>query len=123
MAKPSIPYSATFSYGSFSGYVTGLQVEHPTAETVNMTGTNDPVGTFRLVPTGEKRGGSITVDFMHNGTFDVATLIGTYGSLTFSSTAYSVSKSVICETASMEARTGEVVRGTLKFLLTDYTGG
>lgn len=123
MAKPSIPYSATFSYGSFSGYVTGLQVEHPTAETVNMTGTSDPVGTFRLVPTGEKRGGSITVDFMHNGTFDVATLIGTYGSLTFSSTAYSVSKSVICETASMEARTGEVVRGTLKFLMTDYTGG
>ena len=123
MANPSIPYSATFSYGSFSGYVTGLQVEHPTAETVNMTGTNDPVGTFKLVPTGEKKGGSITVDFMHNGTFDVATLIGTYGSLAFSSTAYSVSKSVICETASMEARTGEVVRGTLKFLLTDYTGG
>jgi hypothetical protein len=123
MAKPSIPYSATFSYGSFSGYVTGLQVEHPTAETVNMTGRSDAVGTFRLVPTGEKKGGSITVDFMHNGTFDVAALIGTYGSLTFSSTAYSVSKSVICETASMEARTGEVVRGTLKFLMTDYTGG
>lgn len=122
MAKPAIPYSATFTYGTFSGYVTGLQVEHPTAETVNMTGTNDPVGTFRLVPTGEKKGGSISVDFMHNGTYDVATLIGTYGSLTFSSTAYSVSKNVICETASMEARTGEVVRGTLKFLLTDYTG-
>lgn len=123
MAKPSIPYSATFTYGTFSGYVTGLQVEHPTAETVNMTGANDPVGTFRLVPTGEKKGGSVTVDFMHNGTYDVASLIGTYGSLTFSSTAYSVSKNVICETASMEARTGEVVRGTLKFLLTDYTGG
>lgn len=123
MAKPAIPYSATFTYGSFAGYVTGLQVELPTAETINMTGQNDPVGTFKLVPTGEKKGGGITVDFMHNGTYDVASLIGTYGTLTFSSSAYSVSKNVICETASMEARTGEVVRGTLKFLLTDYTGG
>lgn len=123
MAKPAVPYSATFTFGTFSGYVTGLQVEHPTAETIDMTGANDPIGSFVLVPTGAKRGGSITVDFMHNGTYDVASLIGTYGTLSFSSTAYSVSKSVICETASMEARVAEVVRGTLKFLLTDYTGG
>lgn len=123
MALPAIPYSATFTYGAFAGYVTGLQVEHPTAETINMTGVNDPAGTFRLVPTGEKSGGSISVDFMHNGTFDIASLVGTYGTLSFSSSAYSVSKSVICETVSMEARTGEVVRGTLKFLMTDYTGG
>jgi hypothetical protein len=123
MAKPSLPYSATFTYSGFSGYVTGISVEEPTAEIVDMTGMNHPVGTQMKVPTGEKKGGGITVDFLHNGTLNPASLIGTYGTLTFSSTAYSVSRSVAVETASMEARVGEIVKGTIKFVLTDYTGG
>lgn len=123
MALPSLPYSATFTYSGFSGYVTGIAVEEPSAEIVDMTGINHPVGTLLRVPTGEKKGGAITLDFLHNGTLNPATLIGTHGTLTFSSSAYSVSRSVIVETASMEARVGEIVRGTIKFVLTDYTGG
>lgn len=122
MAAPAIPYSATFTYGSFSGYVTGLAVDMPRAEIVNMTPQNAAVGAMVMVPTGAVTGGKITVDFWHDGVVNVRNLIGTYGTLTFSSAAYSVSQSVVCEHATMEARTGQIVSGTLSFVFTDFTG-
>lgn len=122
MAAPAIPYSATFTYSGFSGYVTGLSVDMPKAEIVNMTPQGAAAGAQVLVPTGAVTGGSVVVDFWHDGVVNVRNLIGTYGTLTFTSTAYSVSINVVCEHATVEARTGQIVSGTLRFVFTDFTG-
>lgn len=117
-----VPYSATFSFAGISATVVGLSVETPTAEVVDMTPHNAPAGQNVLVPTGHWTGGSISVDFLYTGSVDPQTLVRRSGQLIFRSTAYSVTRQVVLESASVEARVGEVVRGTLRFLMTDYTG-
>ena len=118
---PGIPYNASLSFGGNAiGSVVGLQVETPQAELVDMTSVYDPSGSQMLVPTGAVTGGSITVDYLASGLPSVA--IGTVGAVVFTSTAMSVSKQAVLESATVEARTGELVRGTMKFRLTDYTG-
>jgi hypothetical protein len=116
---PGIPYNAVFSFGGFSGQLTGISVEHGQPEVVNMTGGTMPQGQVLMVPTGDKSPGSITVDFFAGGS---PPSTGTSGLLSFSSTAYSVSQRVILESVQIEARVGELVRGTMKFVMTDYQG-
>lgn len=116
-----VPYNANFTFKAVSATVTGIQVETPVAQVVDMTGVTDPAGVIVQVPTGEIRGGSITVDFLYKaGGIDPQTLVGQVGNLTFTSTAYSVSRQAILESASVEARTGQLVSGQLKFAMTDY---
>lgn len=117
-----VPYNATFRFNGVSATVVGLTVETPTAEVVDMTPYNAPAGQNVLVPTGHWTGGAINVDFLYTGTVDPQTLVRQTGILQFTSSAYSVSRRVILESASVEARVGEVVRGSLRFLITDYTG-
>lgn len=120
---PAIPFNATFSFKGLSAQVTGLSVETPTAEIVDMTGVNDATGYSIQVPTGDIRGGSITVDFLNQaGGSDPQSLVGQYGLLVFTSSAYSVSRQVILESANIDARTGQLVSGQLKFRMTDYYG-
>lgn len=116
---PGIAYNASFSFEGFSGYVTGISVDAGTPEMTDMTAANSPAGHAVMVPTGDRKPGSITVDFLAEGQFPNT---GTIGWLTFTSSAYSVSKNVILESGQVEARVGELVRGTLKFLMTDYSG-
>jgi hypothetical protein len=112
---------ATFSFLSFSGTLLGISVEMPTAEVVNMTGMQDSTGTIAMVPTGDWSGGTITVDFL---TFnaDPQSYVKKVGGLSFSSGGYSVSRRVVCESASVSAQTGELVRGSFRFQMTDYQG-
>jgi len=112
---------ATFSFLSFSGTLTGISVEMPTAEVTNMTAASDKLGYHFVVPTGEQTGGTITVDFLTINA-DPWTFVKKVGNLTFSSGGYSVSRRVICESASVSAQAGELVRGSLRFLMTDYQG-
>lgn len=127
-----IAQGATFTYTgtlpaggsvSFVGSVVGLSVETPQAEVVDMTAIDAPANVSMLVPTGSWRGGMIQVDYLKvAGGGDPQQLVRSYGSLSFASQNHSVSRNVACESASEEARAGDLVRGTLKFVLTDYTG-
>ena len=105
---------ATFSFLSFSGKLLGISVEMPTAEVTNMTAAEDGLGYTFMVPTGEWAGGTITVDFL---TFsaDPQTFVKKVGNLTFTSAGYTVSRRVVCESASVSAQSGELVRGSLSF--------
>jgi hypothetical protein len=112
---------ARFSFLSFSGTLTGISVEMPTAEVTNMTAAGDSLGYTFMVPTGEWAGGTITVDFLTINT-DPWSFVRKVGTLTFTSAGYSVSRRVVCESASVSAQSGELIRGSLKFLITDYQG-
>ena len=114
-------HGATFTFLGFSGKLTGISVEMPTAEVTNRTAATDSLGYTFMVPTGEQTGGTISVDFM---TFnaDPWTFVKKVGDLKFASAGYTVSRRVVCESASVSAQSGELVRGSLKFLMTDYQG-
>lgn len=116
---------------SFSARVTSVAFEAAQAAVVDMTGTASPLGEQVLVPTGEWASpGTITVDFIYEGSpfFDAGqvdytdSLVRKPGSVTFTSTAYTITRNVICDSVAITATTGDIVRGTLKFILTDYLG-
>jgi hypothetical protein len=110
--------------GTLQAKITGIAVETPSAEVVDMTGLYDETGHSIRVPTGDIRGGAVTIDYLHVGASAVEpqTLVGTYGQLRFLSANYSVTRQAVLESASHGARVGELVRGSVKFLLTDYYG-
>ncbi len=116
-----VPYNARFTFAGIAATVTSVQVETPVAEIVDMTGVGDLTGHTVQVATGAVRGGAVTVDFIYSGTVDPQSLIGTNGQLVFTSSAYSVGRRVILESASVSAQTADVVRGQLKFRMTDST--
>lgn len=113
-------HGASFGFNGFSGAVVGLTVESPVAETVDMTGVGDGVGVINLVPTGDWSGGGMTVDVISNR--DPQGLVRSSGLAIFSSPGFSVARRVILESASVEAKAGDVVRASLKFRITDYVG-
>jgi len=111
---------ATFSFGGFAGKVTGVSVESPTAEVVDMSGIQHSASQIVMVPTGSWSGGTVTVDFVGYG--DPTSLVRRVGPLTFASDGLSLSRQVICQSASVQARAGEIVSGSLRFMVTDYLG-
>lgn len=119
MARVTAQGTTAWFNGNVIGHVVGVQFETPEAEVVDMTGMYDPAGFRFLVPTGDKRGGTVTVDVM-TSEVPASNYIGTIGELKFQSSGFSVSRNVLLQSASTEARTGELVRGTLKFALTDH---
>lgn len=116
-------FTFSVSGGNIVAKIIGLSVETPQAEIVDMTAYNDAAELSVAVPTGSWTGGSVSVDYMHvPGGQDPQSIVRKVGSLTFSSAGYSVTKRAILESATTEARVGELVRGTLRFRLTDYQG-
>lgn len=115
-------HGATFTFRGVSAIVTGISVETPAAEVVDMASAADPVGTIGMVPTGEWSGGTISVDYIHAGPLqtDPQSVVRQVGQLRFASPGYTVVRNAILESATTEARTGEIVRGTLRFRMTDY---
>jgi hypothetical protein len=115
---------ATFTFRGIQAIVSGVSVETPTAEVTDMASAVDPVGTLGIVPTGEWSGGSISVDYLHAGPLqaDPQTLVRQTGQLRFISPGYSVVRNVILESATTEATVGNIVRGTMRFRMTDYYG-
>jgi len=111
---------ARFSFGGSNWSISSLSVETPTAEVVDMTGIQDDKRSCVLVPTGVMTGGSVTVDFY--GTVDPQGLVGTRDNLNLFSQNLSIRRNAILEKANLDVRTGEAVRGTLTFRLTDYYG-
>jgi hypothetical protein len=123
-----VAQGATFTFApsvgaSIVASLTRLGVETPTAELVDMTPGGANPGTMIIVPTGDTRGGTLSVDFLYakNGV-DPQTLVGKTGQATFQSPDLTVSRRVVVESASIEASVGDLVRGSITFRLTDYTG-
>jgi hypothetical protein len=113
-------HGATFTFSGFSGLVTGLSVQTPTAEVVEMSSMTSGSGQIMLVPTGAWTGGEMTVECLGLG--DPQGLVRNVGVATFASQNLTVTRRVVCESASVEARAGELVRATLKLRFTDYVG-
>lgn len=123
---------AKFGFSGFSGFVVGVSVETPTAEVVDMSSILDSAAQNMLVPTGSWSGGSISVDYLApKGGADVQSLVRTTDWLTFAVTerngnevsdAISLRRRCILESATSEARVGELMRGSLRFRMTDYQG-
>lgn len=117
---------ATFTFSgsgaSFVGAVVGISVETPTAEVVDMTPIDESAQNVILVPTGSWSGGSVSVDYLATGSQDIQNIVRKVGNLSFSSPTLNVTRRAIAESASVEARTGELVRGSIRFRVTDYTG-
>jgi hypothetical protein len=111
-------HGATFTFNGFRADVTGLSVQTPTAEIADMTGVGNSAGQMVLVPTGDWSGGQVTVECL--GASDPQALVRSRGVATFSSPKLTVTRRVICESASVEARSGELVRCTLNLRITDY---
>lgn len=118
---------ATFTFagslGSFTGAITSISVETPTAEVVDMTSPSDPSGYAILVPTGEWSGGGVTVEYIAAaGAGDQQSIVRGIGTLSFGSPKYSVSRRAILESIRQDASVGDLVRGTANFRVTDYAG-
>ena len=111
---------ASFSFGGQAWSIVGLSIETPTSEVVDMTGITDGRGTSLMVPTGELTGGSVTVDFY--GAVDPQGFVGTRDNLNLYSDKFQARRNAILEKANLDLKTGEAVRGTLTFRLTDYYG-
>jgi hypothetical protein len=122
-----IAHGATFSFNGIVAKVTGMSVESPSAEVTDMTSVYEPANQRVLVPTGAFSGGSISVDYISDANgIDMQTVVGQVGELLFESRnalgsiIMTVQRQVILESASVDVRTAELVRGSLKFLMTDY---
>ena len=119
----------TFSFAitggsTYTAVVTSVSVEAPQAEVVDMTAIDDPADEINLAPSGLWAGGSVSVGYIHGGAgaTDVRDIVRKHGTLSFSSAGYSVSRKAILESATAEGSVNDIVRGNLKFRLTDYTG-
>jgi hypothetical protein len=125
----SFSFSTSGVTGSLSAHYTGISVDTPQAEYINMTTINAATGTISIVPTGDWSAGTISVDYNRLGNvivngnpIDEQTFVGKVGTVSFSSAGYSISRHAFLESATVGARVGDLVRGTLKFRTTDYTG-
>lgn len=117
----TVTFTPSKGSAKLSGKITRISVESPSAELVDMTGLNDSVGNAYIVPTGCQKGGSFTIEFFVTGAAPTG-LVGSYGSLTISANGFSYSRQVVCETAAFDLETNSLVRGSAKFVPTDYTG-
>lgn len=118
-------HGATFTFattaGSLGAKLVGISVEAPTAEVTDMTSMTDSNDLSVIAPTGAWTGGAITADFVEL-VGDPTPHIRKSGILAFASQGYTLNRRCILETASVEARAGEIVRGSLRFRVTDYAG-
>ena len=89
----------------------------------DMTSPGDLLGANVMVPTGDTSGGSMSVDFVATAGFlNPQAIVGERGQLTLSSPQYTVSRNVVLQGASVDSRVGDIVRGTMRFAITDYYG-
>lgn len=118
---------ATFTFagtrGQIGANVTSLSVSSPEAEVVDMTAIGDAAGQRIMVPTGDWSGGSIDVEYIASpGGPSPDGFVRDVGTLTFASNGLSVTRRAILVSAEVQASVGDLVRGSLRFALTDYAG-
>lgn len=110
----------TFTFNSLAWEVTAISVEGPTPEIVNMTSSTDPAPTMRMVPTGDATSpGRITIDAL--GETNPNDLVGVRAAAVFTTPRGSISRTCICDSASVEATAGSLFRVRFTLMPTDYT--
>ena len=118
---------ATFTFdgtrGQFGANVTSLSVSSPEAEVVDMTGPDDALGLRVMVPTGDWSGGSVEVEYIASPSgADPEGFVRDYGTLTFAASGVTISRRAILASTDKRVSVGDIVRGSLRFTLTDYEG-
>ena len=117
-----IATGCTCTFAGLTILATRVGVETPVAEIVNMTSISDDNKKLMLVATGDWAGGKLTVEYLRQRQdTDPQSLVGNFGTLQFSSGNYSISRSALLESASTEVTVGELIRGTMRFIVTDYS--
>lgn len=110
---------STFSFAGQTYFATSVSVEAPTPEIVNMTPIDAPVGTIRMVPTGDFTApGRIEVQCL--GFNDPKNLVGVVGSAVFQTPLGSVTKNAVCDAASTEGQVGSLLQLRFSLMPTDY---
>lgn len=109
--------SGTVSFRGVTFEATSVRVDGSVAEVVDMTSSSHGSGQAVLVPTGGYASpGSASIEAFI--TSDPSALVGTTGVLSF----LGFSRRVVCQSVSIEGRTGDLIRCVLNFTPTDYTG-
>ena len=121
----------TFTFPGFTAHYTSISVEEPQAEVVDMTSVRDAIGKRKMVPTGDiSSPGRIRVDYIRRPTTTTPlAMVGANGInagnavvLTFAhATAGSFTAKAILESASNEVASGDLMRGSLSFVVDSST--
>lgn len=115
----ALAQKSVFSFKGTPYTVTSVSVEAPQPEVVNMTSIGDTVRCLIMVPTGDLTSpGSINVECL--GFDDPSTMVGLMGQAIFSTTQRTITHTAICSSASVDARTGDVLRVRFTLTPTDY---
>jgi hypothetical protein len=111
----------TFTFAGFSAHFTSISVEDPQAEVVDMTSQVDPVGQRHMVGTGDITSpGRIRLDYIRlTGTPAPLEATGLSGNLSISHANVSIQKLAVLESASSEMAVGDVIRGSVNFVISD----
>lgn len=117
-----MPTLANFSRFTFKGdvfTVTSIAAQAPAPELADMTAINAPVAEKRLVPTGAYSSpGELAVECL--GFTDPKNLVGQVGQAEIQTSIVTFTRNVVCSAASVEARTGDLLRLRLTLTPTDY---
>jgi hypothetical protein len=113
----------TFTFPGFTALYTSISVEEPEAEVVDMTRIDDPAGVRRMVSTGDVTSpATVRVDYIRlAGTPSPLAISGLSGQLVISHPNISVSKKAVLQSATSEIAVGDVLRGTLNFVIDNST--
>jgi hypothetical protein len=111
---------AAFSFKGTQYTVTSVTVESPHPEIVDMTSKVDSNSRNAMVWTGAYSSpGRIVIDGL--GFSDPKSLAGSSGYASFSTSGGSVSVRCVCDSASVEAKVGELLRVRISLTTTDYS--
>lgn len=109
---------STFTFKGSVYTVTSVSVEAPQPEIVNMTGLLDGPKVMCMVRTGAYTSpGRISVEGF--GFYDPKNLVGQFGDVSFATPSGTVGQFCILDSASAEARVGDVLRVSMTFMPTD----
>lgn len=108
---------ATFTFPGLTAHFTSISVEEPQAEIVDATAYSDPVGTKRMVATGDyTQPGRVRVDYIRL-TGGGLPAVGSTGQLSLTHASVSVTKKAIVESLSTEVAVDQFVRGSIGFVI------
>lgn len=102
--------------------VTRFSFNPPAERLTDMTSVDDLIGANKMVGTGEREPGSISLEFIAAPSFsNPQIIIGQRGPLVIEG-PYGITRNVVCAGGSVDATVGDVVRGSLQFTISDYYG-
>ena len=116
---PTLSQGTSFSFRGAGYTVTSVSVDGPQPEIVNMSGVNAASGSMIMVPTGAYTNpGRISVEGF--GFFDPLALVGTVGQATFTTPGGTITRQAVCDSASVDARLGQLLSVRITLMPTDY---